>query len=169
MNVRSRTIRIVAVLGAVTLAGCAPDESHEPPYNKGCPNNQCNQQFNPDVDPDFHPDAGAFDSRPAFVAPQGCPEKRADRARSGLTADEVRALLPGVYRSCSRDRRVQIYVDSGGQLLAQGEKLVLGACGTTHCELAWGSDVGSLEIWTEPTALTFTGGESSDSYVRTDD
>ena len=141
-------------LVSAALATSACDSSDEQPgylVNKGCYPHNC--EYRPSNAPP--PDDAPTGTR--WSPPDGCPKSRPNDVRASLTPSEVRAVLPGRYRSCFRDEEIEL----------SPETIVVGACVDTRCDVYWNDEYGSLQLWSEPTAFAFTADEfGSDDWVR---
>jgi hypothetical protein len=145
------------IVACTTLEG-EDDVDHFAGYNKGCLSGGC----------DYRPPDAAPPR--AEVLPEGCPQGRSDPALGGMSIADVRALLPGRYRVCSEYYdSLEIILTEAGQLVADGEPLIIGACGKTRCDVQWGPQPGSLQLWADPPAFSFTSGAVVDGFVRLDD
>jgi hypothetical protein len=164
-------IRFAALTLAIATAACTTeDASDRSASNKGCLSNNCDYCSFHDCSATRGEPYDAGPAPPPFFAPNGCPKTRTDASRAGLMAGEVTALLPGLYLSCSRDQTIEITATEDGRLVVHGKSFIVSTCGTAQCDAVWGDDVGTLKIWTDPTAFTFTAdGSFSASYVRSPD
>lgn len=164
MRREPRAVATMAMLATSLLVACGADEDevdHFSGYNKGCYSNNCDYRPGSDYVPPPPP--------PSTFTFEGCPKTRKDEARTGLTIDEVRALLPGRYRSCTDGTAMAITQSESGALFVDGEPLILGTCGSTSCEAGWGDVVGALRVWSDPSAFSMLVDGVEDGYVRTGD
>jgi hypothetical protein len=155
-----------ALLVVAHLVACSPDDDAFPGYtNKGClgKGSSCGSIPPPNYPP-------AEDAKPAYVPPAECDSMRTQSPRTNLTSDEVRALLPGHYRGCSFDVEMGIVLEQNG-LVGDGDRIVVGSCGTSSCEMLWGAAIGTVQVWTDPTTvLSFSGDRTRErNYVRIGD
>jgi hypothetical protein len=157
---------ICFVFAALTqLVACTDDDTKLGQYASGCSVKApyCNGVSPPASYPS--PDAGA--PRPP---PEACAVMRTQSPRADMTSDELRALLPGHYQACSFDGEIDIVLERGS-LVANGEQIVVGSCGTSSCEMLWRGEIGAAKVWTDPaTMFSFSSERLAESgYVRISD